>query len=281
MFKIVKKKKIAPDGYFLRVHAPHVSATAQPGQFVVLRVNERGERIPLTLVSWSRKNGTIDLAFQVVGKTTYLLSTLNEGDGIHDLLGPLGHPSEIDLYGNVAFLAGGFGAAAILPIARAMKRRGNRIFTVLGARNKNYLIFKSQLKRISDEFIITTDDGSAGIKGFVLDGLTELARQHTIDLAYIIGPAVMMKFTSFKTKELGIRSIASLNPIMVDGTGMCGSCRVEVGGRNYFACVDGPEFDAHSVNWDLLLQRLAYYRQEEKIAYESVRSKDKAPAPER
>lgn len=274
MFEIVKKLKITPDGYFLSVHAPHVAASAQPGQFVVLRVNDHGERIPLTLVSWSRKNGTIDLAFQVVGKTTYLLSTLKEGDYIHDVLGPLGHASEIDHFGNVAFLAGGFGAAAILPVARAMKRRGNRILTVLGARNKDYLIFKHQLKRISDDFIVTTDDGSAGMKGFVLDGLVELAHRHPIDLAYIIGPAVMMKFTALKTKELGIRSIASLNPIMVDGTGMCGSCRVEVGGRNYFACVDGPEFDAHSVNWDLLLQRLAYYRPEEKIAYESIRPKD-------
>lgn len=274
MFEIVKKKEIAPDGYFIRLRAPHVAPVAKPGQFVVLRVHEQGERIPLTLVSWSRKHATIDLAFQVVGKTTYLLSRLEPGDALHDLLGPLGHPSEIKHYGTVAFLAGGFGAAAILPIARAMKRRKNRILTVLGARNKHHLIFKNQLKNISDEFIVTTDDGSAGIKGFVLDGLSELASKHHIDLAYIIGPAVMMKFTAMKTKELGIPSIASLNPIMVDGTGMCGSCRVELAGQNYFACVDGPEFDAHLVNWDLLLKRLSYYRPEEKLAYESVRQED-------
>lgn len=270
MFEILQKKKIAPEGYFLRVKAPEIAESAKPGQFVILRVNEKGERIPLTLVNWSRKRGYIDLAFQVVGKTTYMLSKLEEGSEIRDLIGPLGHPSKIDHYGNVAFLAGGFGAAAILPIARAMKRKNNRILTVLGARNKDYLIFEKELRRVSDVLIVTTDDGSKGIKGFVKDGLNELLKTEKVDLAYCIGPAIMMKFTSLETQKHGIPTIASLNPIMVDGTGMCGSCRVEVAGKTYFACVDGPEFDAHEVNWDLLLSRLNYYKEEEKLSYESA-----------
>lgn len=270
LFEIVKKKKIAPEGYYFRVLAPNIAKNAKPGQFIVLRAFEKGERIPLTLVNWSRSKGYIEFAFQVVGKTTYLLSKLNEGDTIKDILGPLGQPSNISYYGNVAFLAGGFGAAAILPIARAMKRKGNRILTVLGARNRHYLSFKNELRKISDEMIITTDDGSEGFKGFVVDGLKILAKKEKIDLAYIIGPAIMMKYTSLETKKLGIPSIASLNPIMVDGTGMCGSCRVNVSGKTYFACVDGPEFNAHEVDWDLLLSRLSYYREEEKISYESV-----------
>lgn len=273
MHRILIKKQIAPEGYFMRIAAPDVASTARPGQFLILRIHEKGERIPLTLVNWSKSKGWIDIAFQVVGKTTYLLSQLKEGDEIKDIIGPLGHPSKINHFGTVAFLAGGFGAAAILPIARAMKRKKNRIITVLGARNKDYLIFEKELKRISDRLIITTDDGSKGLKGFVKDGFARIVQNEKIDLAYCIGPAIMMKFTSEETKKFGVPTIASLNPIMVDGTGMCGSCRVEVAGKTYFACVDGPEFDAHQVNWDVLLQRLSYYRDEEKIAYESVRKK--------
>jgi ferredoxin--NADP+ reductase len=270
MFKIIAKKKIAPEGFFLRIEAPEIARKAKPGQFLILRVHEKGERIPLTLVNWSRSRGFIDIAFQVVGKTTHLLSLKEPGEFLPDILGPLGHPSKIQRFGTVAFLAGGFGSAAILPIARAMKRKGNRILTVLGARNSDYLIFEKELRRISDQTIITTDDGSKGIKGFVKDGLQLLAQEEKIDLAYCIGPAIMMKYTSLETEKLGIPTIVSLNPIMVDGTGMCGSCRVEVGGKTYFACVDGPEFNAHEVNWDLLLTRLNYYREEEKMAYEST-----------
>lgn len=275
MFEILRKKKITPDGYLMRIYAPEVAANAKPGQFLILRVNEKGERIPLTLVNWSRKRGYIEIAFQVVGKTTYLLSSLDEGSYISDLIGPLGHPSEIKHYGTVLFLAGGFGAAAILPIARAMKRKKNRIVTILGARSRDYLIFEKELEKISDIFTITTDDGSKGIKGFVKDAIEGTVKQEKIDIAYCIGPAIMMKFTSLETERLGIPTIASLNPIMVDGTGMCGSCRVEVGGKTYFACVDGPEFDAHRVNWDQLISRLNYYREEEKLAYESAKGKQR------
>lgn len=270
MFTITERKKIAPEGYFLRINAPEIARKARPGQFLILRVHEKGERIPLTLVNWSRSRGYIDIAFQVVGKSTYLLSTKKPGDSLPDILGPLGHPSKIEKVGTVVFLAGGFGAAAILPIARAMRRKGNRILTVLGARSKDHLIFEKELSRISHRIVVTTDDGSKGIRGFVKDGLEMLAREEKIDLAYCIGPAVMMKFTSLETARLGIPTVASLNPIMVDGTGMCGSCRVEVAGKTYFACVDGPEFNAHEVNWDLLLTRLNYYREEEKLAYESI-----------
>ncbi|MCX7832239.1 MAG: sulfide/dihydroorotate dehydrogenase-like FAD/NAD-binding protein [Actinobacteria bacterium] len=270
MFEILRKKQISPEGFLIRIKAPQVAQTARPGQFLILRVSETGERIPLTIVNWSRSRGYIDIAFQVVGKTTYLLSKLKEGDAIIDLIGPLGNPSKIERYGTVAFLAGGFGAAAVLPIARAMRKKGNRVLTVLGARSKNYLIFEKELKKTSDVLIITTDDGSKGIRGFVKDGLSEILNSEKIDIAYCIGPAVMMKFTSEETRKHSIPTIVSLNPIMVDGTGMCGSCRVEVGGKTYFACVDGPEFDAHLVNWDLLLSRLNYYKDEEKLAYESI-----------
>lgn len=270
MFEIMQKKQISPKGFFMRINAPQVAQRARPGQFLILRVNETGERIPLTIVNWSRSRGFVDIAFQVVGKTTFLLSQLREGDTIIDLLGPLGQPSKIENYGTVLFLAGGFGAAAVFPIARAMKRKGNRVLTILGARNKDHLIFEKELKKISNLLLITTDDGSKGIKGFVKDGLPEILNSEKIDIAYCIGPAVMMKFTSEETRKHSIPTIVSLNPIMVDGTGMCGSCRVEVGGRTYFACVDGPEFDAHLVNWDLLISRLNYYKDEEKLAYESI-----------
>ncbi len=270
MFKILEKKQIAPTGYFFRIHAPQIARNAKPGQFIILRLDEKGERIPLTLVNWSKEEGFIDISIQVVGKTTYSLSLMKPGDKIRDIIGPLGNASEIKKAGTVIFLAGGFGAAAILPIARAMKEAGNRVLTVLGARNKDYLIFESELEEVSNEMLIVTDDGSKGMKGFVLDGLKHFAAKERIDLAYIIGPAIMMKFTSLEAKRLGIPAVASLNPIMVDGTGMCGACRVSVNGKTYFACVDGPEFDAHQVDWDNLLSRLSYYKEEEKLAYESI-----------
>lgn len=267
MHKIIKKRQIAPGGYLFKVHAPHIVNNAEPGNFIVIRLNEKGERIPLTLVRWSKNSGTVDFAFQVVGKTTHQLSQKQEGDYIKDILGPLGHPSKIQDYGTVALLAGGFGAAALLPIAKSLKRRGNKIITVLGARSKNYLVFKNELKRQSHNLIITTDDGSEGIKGFVMDGLKRAFGREGINHAFIVGPAIMMKFTSHACRELGIPATASLNPIMVDGTGMCGSCRVKVGDKTYFTCVDGPEFDASKVDWDLLLARLETYREEEITSY--------------
>lgn len=267
-FQIIKKDKIAPNGFLFRIKAPEVAIHARPGQFFVLRVNEQGERIPLTLVRWNRKSGTIDFAFQVIGKTTHLLSKLKEGDFLKDVLGPLGRPSEIKYHGTVALLAGGFGAAAMLPIATTLKEAGNNLVTVLGARSKDYLVLEKELKKLSSKIYVMTDDGSYGIKGFVKDGLEMASREYEIAHAYVIGPAIMMKFTVASCQELGIPNTVSLNPIMVDATGMCGSCRVNVGGKTYFACVDGPEFDGSQVDWNLLLNRLSAYVNEEKHSYE-------------
>lgn len=265
--RIIEKHRVTPNGFLVRVEAPLIAAHARAGQFVILRVNETGERIPLTLARWDAAAGTIDLAFQVVGKTTALLSTLEPGDAIRDIAGPLGKPSEIRHYGSVAILAGGFGAAALLPIAQALAAAGNTLYSVVGARSADFLMFHRELAEVSEKTIVMTDDGSAGTKGFVIDGLSALASETKLDHAYAIGPAIMMKFTALTCVELGIPVTVSLNPIMVDGTGMCGSCRVEVAGQTRFACVDGPEFDGSAVNWDSLLSRLNAFKEQEEEAY--------------
>lgn len=268
MFRIVEKRQLAPNGFLFRIKAPEIANHAKAGQFVILRVNETGERIPLTLVRWNKSSGTIDLSFQTIGKTTHLLSRLNKGDHLQDILGPLGKPSVIKNHGKVVLLIGGFGAAAVLPIAKALKKAGNSLVTVMGARSKDYLVFKQELTRLSEETYIMTDDGSAGHKGYVIDGLEMAIREHRFDHSYVIGPAIMMKITTKKCCELCIPTTVSLNPIMLDGTGMCGSCRVNVGGKTFFACVDGPEFNGFTVDWDLLLSRLSAYREEEKRSLE-------------
>jgi NAD(P)H-flavin reductase len=265
--RIIEKHRVTPNGFLVRVEAPLIAAHARAGQFVILRINETGERIPLTLARWDAAAGTIDLAFQVVGKTTALLSTLEPGDAIRDIAGPLGKPSEIRHYGSVAILAGGFGAAALLPIALALAAAGNTLYSVVGARSADFLMFHRELAEVSEKTIVMTDDGSAGRKGFVIDGLSALASETKLDHAYAIGPAIMMKFTALTCVELGIPVTVSLNPIMVDGTGMCGSCRVEVAGQTRFACVDGPEFDGSAVNWDSLLSRLNAFKEQEEEAY--------------
>jgi ferredoxin--NADP+ reductase len=265
--RIIEKHRVTPNGFLVRVEAPLIAAHARAGQFVILRVNETGERIPLTLARWDAAAGTIDLAFQVVGKTTALLSTLEPGDAIRDIAGPLGKPSEIRHYGSVAILAGGFGAGALLPIAQALAAAGNTLYSVVGARSADFLLFHRELSELSKKTIVMTDDGSAGRKGFVIDGLSALASETKLDHAYAIGPAIMMKFTALTCVELGIPVTVSLNPIMVDGTGMCGSCRVEVAGQTRFACIDGPEFDGSAVNWDSLLSRLNAFKEQEEEAY--------------
>jgi ferredoxin--NADP+ reductase len=265
--RIIEKHRVTPNGFLVRVEAPLIAAHARAGQFVILRVNETGERIPLTLARWDAAAGTIDLAYQVVGKTTALLSTLEPGDAIRDIAGPLGKPSEIRHYGSVAILAGGFGAGALLPIAQALAAAGNTLYSVVGARSADFLLFHRELSELSKKTIVMTDDGSAGRKGFVIDGLSALASETKLDHAYAIGPAIMMKFTALTCVELGIPVTVSLNPIMVDGTGMCGSCRVEVAGQTRFACIDGPEFDGSAVNWDSLLSRLNAFKEQEEEAY--------------
>jgi len=269
MFKIVEKKELAPKIKLVRILAPEIAKKARPGQFVILRVDERGERFPLTLVDWSPHEGTICLIFQEIGVSTIKLGLLNVGDSVLDLVGPLGRPSEIDRYGTVAVIGGGVGTAPVYPIAKALKEAGNRVISIIGARSANLLILEDEMRQISDELFISTDDGTKGYKGFVSDVLNMLIEKgYPFDAVWAVGPAVMMRAVARVTKSYNIKTIVSLNPIMIDGTGMCGTCRVTVGGETKFVCVDGPEFDAHQVDFDELIKRQRMYLEEEKKALE-------------
>ncbi len=268
-FKIVHKEVLSPGINLFKIRAPLIAKNARAGQFVVLRLHEHGERIPLTIADRDPEEGTITVVAQEVGKTTRELGTYQVGDTILDLLGPLGNPTHVELYGTVAVLGGGVGVAEILPVIRELKEAGNYIITIIGFRSKDLIFFDDKLKPISDEFIITTDDGSYGMKGFTTDALKKLIDEgRKIDLVYAVGPTVMMKAVAELTRGYGIKTLVSLAPIMLDGTGMCGVCRVKVGGEVKFACVDGPEFDAHQVDFDELLSRLNFYREQEKISLE-------------
>jgi ferredoxin--NADP+ reductase len=251
------------------IDAPLVATHRKPGQFVIIRVTDHGERIPLTIADANPEMGTISLIVQSVGKTTREVAMLRPGDAIHDIVGPLGKPTHIQQFGSVLCVGGGIGIAPLYPIAKGMKEAHNNVITILGARTHDLLILEDDLRSVSDELIITTDDGSYGTRGLVTDAIRSLVSGGThIDQAVVIGPPVMMKFTSQLTNELGIPTMASLNPIMIDGTGMCGGCRVTVGGEIKFACVDGPEFDAHKVDWDSMIRRLGTYRTAEQTAAE-------------
>ena len=268
-YKIVKKRVLGPDSKMFVVEAPYVARNAKPGQFIILRVNETGERIPLTIAGSDREKGLVTIIFQEVGKTTKLLGTLEEGDEILDFVGPLGKPTEIENFGTVMTLGGGFGTAVLYPLVKAIKEKGNYVITAIGARTRDLIILEEEMREISDEVYITTDDGSYGRKGFVTEVLADFLKEgRKIDRVFSVGPVPMMKATANVTKPYGVKTIVSLNPIMVDGTGMCGACRVEVGGKTKFACIDGPEFDAHEVNFDLLMKRLGMYREEEKASLE-------------
>ena len=270
MFKILKKKwnNVAKICFF-EIDAPDIAKKAQPGQFVIIRAYDKGERIPLTISKTYPDKGSIRIIFQVVGKSTAYLANLNEGDDIYDVVGPLGKPTEINRVGNVICIGGGTGIAVLYPIARALKEAGNYMISIIGARSKDILILEDEMREISDELFITTDDGSYGRKGFVSDVLKELLEERKdIKEVVAIGPVIMMKVICNITKEYGIKTLVSLNPIMVDGTGMCGACRVTVDGKTRFACVDGPEFDGHKVDFDELMKRLAMYKELEKISYE-------------
>jgi ferredoxin--NADP+ reductase len=266
MHEILEKEYLAEDVYSIRMRAVRIAGRACAGQFVILRIDETGERFPLTLCDWSPSEGWIRLVFQVVGRSTHKLGLMEVGDEILDLVGPLGRPTDIEHYGHVACVGGGVGIAAIHPICREMRRAGNRVSGVLGARTADLLILEEEMTEVTDELIISTDDGSKGMKGRVTWALEELLKRETVDLVIAIGPAIMMKFTSAVTKEFKVPTRVSLNSIMLDGTGMCGTCRVEVGGETRFACVDGPEFDGHEVDWNLLLSRLSQYLEEEEEA---------------
>jgi ferredoxin--NADP+ reductase len=266
LYRVEEAKPLAERVYQIWVRAPHVARHARAGQFLIIRIDERGERIPLTI---SAVNGDlVRIIFMAVGKTTHRLAALKEGDHILDIAGPLGRPSEIERYGTVVVVGGGVGIASTPIIAREAREAGNHVIGIIGARNADFLILEEELAGICDELYIATDDGSRGYHGFAADLLKKEVASRGIDCVWIIGPAIMMKVTSNVTRPSGIKTFVSLNPIMVDGTGMCGSCRVTVGGETKFACVDGPEFDAHQVDFDLLMQRQRYYVDEEKYSLE-------------
>ncbi len=275
MYEILAKESLAPVTKLMVISAPEVARKAKAGQFVIVRVVEEGERIPLTIADYDREEGTITIVFQEVGKTTLHLGMLEVGDRLASFTGPLGNPTEVEHYGTVVCVGGGVGIAAVYPIARALKEAGNRVISIIGARTKELLIWEDRMRSVSDEIIVCTDDGSYGRKALVTEPLKELMEERAgeIDRVWAVGPAIMMKFCSLTTKPFGVKTIVSLNSIMVDGTGMCGSCRVEVGGQTRFACVHGPEFDGHEVDWDLLLARLRIYVEEEKRALELFKQK--------
>jgi len=271
MHEIVETKELAPSIKMLKVKAPEISKKYNAGQFVILRVNEKGERIPLTIAEANQQEGTITLISQEVGKSTRLLGRLKKGDKLQDLAGPLGKPSEIENFGHVVVIGGGVGTAVAYPEAKALKEAGNRLTSIIGARSKNLLVLENEVMAISDELHITTDDGSKGHHGFVTDVLRELIEKKVkIDRVVAIGPAIMMKMVANLTRPHRIKTMANLNPIMIDGTGMCGACRVSVGGQTKFACVDGPSFDAHEVDFELLMSRLRMYLPQEKVAMEKL-----------
>ncbi len=256
MNRIVMKKKLSPEVFELEVEAAYIAKERKAGQFVVLQLGgDFDERIPLTIADSDPEKGTITLLFQAVGQTTHELARLEEGDSIANLLGPLGRPTDVKKYGKVVVVGGGIGVAPAYPIAEAMKAAGNEVRVIMGARNKDLLIFEDRMHKVDPDAIIVTDDGSYGRKGLVTEPLKELCENWKPDLVVAIGPAIMMKFCALTTKPYGVHTLVSLNTIMIDGTGMCGGCRVTVGGKMKFVCVEGPEFDGHEVDWDNLMER--------------------------
>lgn len=269
MFRILQAQFLAPGIKRFVVEAPRIARKQLPGQFVILRIYEQGERIPLTIESSDPVAGTISIVVQSVGKTTHLLNSLQGGDSIADVVGPLGKPSEVAKFGTVVVMGGGVGTAMAYPTAAALKRAGNRVISIVGARNKELVLLENEMRAVSDTLLVTTDDGSCGQKGLVTDRLRELIQNGThIDLVLAVGPVVMMRAVAELTRAAQIRTVVSLNPIMIDGTGMCGGCRVLIDGKSQFACVDGPEFDARRVNFDVLVQRNAMYHEAEQRSME-------------
>jgi ferredoxin--NADP+ reductase len=266
--RILEKRLVRfPDIYYYRLDAPLIARKAKPGQFVIIRLSKEGERIPLSLADIDPREGTISLMVMSVGKTTSEMSTLSQGEDILDVCGPLGQPTPIEKVGKVILVGGGFGVAPLFPIAKAFKAEGNEVTAVLGARSKDLLIYENEMQGVCDEVLITTDDGSKGTKGVVTDALKEKLERHAVDLIVAIGPPVMMKFVSKTSEPFGVKTLVSLNPIMIDGTGMCGGCRVLVGGKTRFACTEGPDFDGHEVDWDVLMNRQRTYVTDEKKSF--------------
>jgi ferredoxin--NADP+ reductase len=273
MSRVLKKRELAPKIFEMVVEAPKIARKAKAGQFVVVMADERGERIPLTIADFDPNEGTLTMVVMVVGTSSMKLSRLEVGQSLFALIGPLGKASEIEPFKTVVMVAGGVGTAPVYPIARAFHESGSRVITIQGARSKELLFWTDRLASASDQHVITTDDGTFGRKGLVTEPLKELLEQDAekaIECVYAIGPAVMMKFCSLTTKPFGTKTIVSLNSIMIDGTGMCGGCRVGVGGQTRFTCVDGPEFDGHLVDWDLLLSRQNIYHAQESCSLERM-----------
>lgn len=267
MNKIVAKEHFSENVVKLVVEAPLIAKSRKAGHFVIVRVGEKGERIPLTIADADVEKGTITLVAQKIGVSTHKLCALNVGDEITDVVGPLGKATHIDNFGTVVCAGGGVGVAPLLPIVKALKAAGNRVVTVLAARNKDLIILEDEMRQFSDEVIVMTDDGSAGNKGLVTEGVESVIKREKVDLCVTIGPAIMMKFVSLLTKKYELPTVASLNTIMVDGTGMCGACRLTVGGKTKFVCVDGPEFDAHQVDFDEMLMRMGAYKELEQADF--------------
>lgn len=277
MYKILKKETLSDIIKLMDVHAPHVARKARAGQFVIIRIDDFGERIPLTIADYNRDTGTITIIFQEVGKSTMQLGKMEPGQELSSFAGPLGHPTEIGNYGTVVCVGGGVGIAPIYPIARSLKDAGNYVISIIGSRNKGLLFWEEKMRAVSDELIVCTDDGSHGRKSVVTEPLKEVLENPARKVSHVwaIGPAIMMKFVSLATTPYNVPTTVSLNTIMIDGTGMCGGCRVLLDDGARFVCVDGPEFDAHKVNWDSLLSRLQFYRTEERLAVEQWQHKCK------
>lgn len=269
MNKVIKKKQLSPEIFQITIEAGLIAQERQPGQFIILQVEENfGERIPLTIADADPRAGTITLVVQTVGRTTHLLAALNEGDSIAHVLGPLGKPTHIEKFGTVVCVGGGIGAAPLYPIAQGMKKAGNRLIVILGARQKDLLVMEEEMRLIADEFIICTDDGSYGQQALVTAPLKMVCeRSPRPDMVVAIGPPVMMKFCAETTRPFNIKTVVSLNTIMIDGTGMCGGCRVTVGNETKFVCVDGPEFDGHLVDFNNMMKRLQAYKKQEDDAH--------------
>lgn len=269
MYQIIKKVVLTPSIKLMEVDAPDIARKVEPGQFIILRIHEGGERIPLTVADFDREKGTVTIIFQEIGKTTLMLGTLEEGECILDFVGPLGVPSNFEGVKKAAVIGGGLGTAIAYPQAKKLHGMGVMVDTIVGFRNKDMIIFEKEIAQVSDRLFVTTDDGSNGRKGFVSDVLRILIEDgNKYDLVVAIGPLIMMKVVSNLTREYGIKTVVSMNPVMIDGTGMCGGCRVTVGGKTKFACVDGPDFDGHEVDFDEAMRRQSIYKNEEKISLE-------------
>ena len=277
MYKILQKQVLSDVTKLMVVEAPQIARKAKAGQFVIVITHERGERIPLTIADYDREAGTITMIFQEVGKSTMEMGLLQVGDGFKTIVGPLGHPTEIENFGTVVCVGGGVGIAPVYPIARALREAGNKVISIIGARTKELLLWEDKMRAVSDELIVTTDDGSYGRKTLVTVPLKEIleAKPGQIAKIWAIGPAIMMKFVAETTRPFKVPTIVSLNTIMIDGTGMCGGCRVLMDDGAQFVCVDGPEFDGHRVDWNTLLSRLAFYRSEEQAAVTRFRESHK------